>query len=171
MSSEPVVPQSKWFCYFIHSTTCNRTYVGKTNDFKRRLRQHNGELCGGAKYTKGKGPWKPFIVVSGFRSNSECLQFEWAMHHPSRVTKAGKRKRVRKYGIKGRCQALELLLMKSRWTSKAPLAEERPLTVTVHKCIDKKKYCKWLRWSEANFARRRKAKPFVKFVFLDDQRK
>ena len=27
------------------------SYVGMTNDFLRRFRQHNGELKGGAKYT------------------------------------------------------------------------------------------------------------------------
>ena len=32
----------------------NLSYVGMTNDFFKRFRQHNGELVGGAKYTKKK---------------------------------------------------------------------------------------------------------------------
>lgn len=31
-------------------------YVGKTIDLKKRLRQHNGEIKGGAKYTRGRRP-------------------------------------------------------------------------------------------------------------------
>lgn len=31
-------------------------YIGKTNDLAKRLRQHNGELAGGAKYTRGRRP-------------------------------------------------------------------------------------------------------------------
>ena len=30
-----------------------------TNDFLRRLRQHNQEIKGGAKYTKKGNNWKP----------------------------------------------------------------------------------------------------------------
>ena len=29
----------------------NKTYIGYTNDFFRRWKQHNGYLSGGAKYT------------------------------------------------------------------------------------------------------------------------
>ncbi len=31
-------------------------YTGKTTDIKKRLRQHNGEIVGGAKYTKMRRP-------------------------------------------------------------------------------------------------------------------
>ncbi|MFH1395173.1 MAG: GIY-YIG nuclease family protein [Candidatus Omnitrophota bacterium] len=31
-------------------------YTGYTNDLKRRVKQHNGELKGSAKYTRGKRP-------------------------------------------------------------------------------------------------------------------
>ncbi len=33
-------------------------YVGKTTNIKKRLRQHNGEIKGGAKYTSGRRPVK-----------------------------------------------------------------------------------------------------------------
>lgn len=31
-------------------------YIGKTNNIVRRIRQHNGEIKGGAKYTRSKRP-------------------------------------------------------------------------------------------------------------------
>ena len=48
-------------------------------DVDHRLRQHNGEIKGGAKYTTGKGAhqWKRILYVSGFPSWNDALRFEW----------------------------------------------------------------------------------------------
>ena len=40
-----------YLVYILKSKCCEKTYVGMTNDFFHRLRQHNGEIKGGAKYT------------------------------------------------------------------------------------------------------------------------
>ena len=110
-----------YLCYFLTNSTKERfTYVGITNNFARRLRQHNGEIVGGARYTKRYRPWRPFIQVTGFRSKTEVLQFEWAM-----------KKRRRGGGVKGRIRTLEYLLDVDRWTSKAPEVRGMFLTVRV----------------------------------------
>lgn len=50
-----------YIVYLLINTTHNKTYVGITNNQTRRIRQHNGEITGGARYTtsnKGEGEWK-----------------------------------------------------------------------------------------------------------------
>ena len=55
-----------------------RHYIGATVNPSRRLRQHNGELTGGAARTHGCGVWTIEKLVTGFRTWKEALQFEWA---------------------------------------------------------------------------------------------
>lgn len=116
--------EKKWIFYIISNN--NYTYAGVSPNPERRLRQHNGEISGGAKYTtsKGKG-WKHVCLVEGFRNKIEALQFEWAVKHvPPR--NAG--------GLTNRIKKLYILLQKEKWTSKSPNANEVPLTITW--CID-----------------------------------
>jgi putative endonuclease len=46
--------------YFVYVLECfDKTfYTGVCVDLKKRLRQHNGEIVGGAKYTEFRGPVK-----------------------------------------------------------------------------------------------------------------
>jgi len=68
-----------WCVYLVASTVTKRTYVGKTNSPVRRLRQHNGEVKGGAKATRTGRPWEFAIIVYGFADEVQALQFEWAL--------------------------------------------------------------------------------------------
>ena len=116
--------EAPWILYIISNRQF--TYVGVSPDPTRRLRQHNGEICGGAKYTTSKGAgWKHVCLVTGFRTKIEALQFEWAVKHvPPRD--AG--------GIVNRIRKLFTLFGKERWTSKAPPAHDVPLVLSW--CVD-----------------------------------
>jgi predicted GIY-YIG superfamily endonuclease len=116
-------PNDVYLCYVLHSADGKRTYVGITNNLTRRLRQHNGEISGGAKYTKrdDSRPWTVVLTVHGFRTKVEALQFEWAFHHMK-----GAR------GLSGRVVKLRGLLRKRQWTRSAPAASAVPLTIRVY---------------------------------------
>jgi len=77
---EDVIKQrmNNYNLYLLQNTLNNRTYVGITNNLERRIRQHNGIIKGGAKYThnfKGLGEWKYHMYISNL-TKSESLSFE-----------------------------------------------------------------------------------------------
>lgn len=109
-----------WTCYIIANGRA--TYVGASSDPHRRLRQHNGEISGGARYTtsrKGDG-WTHECIIRGFQTKIQALQFEWAVKH------AAPRRR---YGMPGRITKLAAVIRRRRWTRRAPLAESVHLTI------------------------------------------
>ncbi|KAG5007978.1 hypothetical protein GLYMA_09G226100v4 [Glycine max] len=69
-----------WSVYLILSTNHPiKTYVGITNNFPRRwcsLKQHNGELKGGAKASRAGRPWICACIICGFTDRSEASVFE-----------------------------------------------------------------------------------------------
>ena len=73
-----------WYCYLLASDT--KTYVGATIDPNRRLRQHNGELSGGAKATRGY-VWTRKCLVGPFEDNHKALSFEWHWKYNSKKFK------------------------------------------------------------------------------------
>jgi len=110
-------------CYIIYND--NYSYVGITNNINRRIRQHNGIIKGGAKYTQLinstiKTNWNYACYVSGFVSKQDALRFEWALKHV---------KPKYKTGIINRIAKLIILLNKEKWTSKSPLSYNYKLTI------------------------------------------
>jgi len=101
-----------WSFYIIQNK--GATYAGVSPDPVKRLRKHNGEISGGAKYTQSKGPgWTHICLVHGFQTKIQALQFEWASKHvPPRD--AG--------GVINRLKKLFILFNKKNWTSKSPEA-------------------------------------------------
>lgn len=53
----PLPTAGAWFVYVLWSGTLERTYVGLAVDVSRRVRQHRGELTGGARATRAGRPW------------------------------------------------------------------------------------------------------------------
>jgi len=61
-----------YIIYTLINTCHNKTYIGITNNKNRRIRQHNGEIKGGAKYTTanlGFGEW----VYYGYIQSKESI--------------------------------------------------------------------------------------------------
>ena len=91
-------PDCEWFVYMLINKNSTIPYIGKTNDLERRLRQHNGEIKGGAKRThralslrKGKDKdkdknrdkeeeeekkWERVLHIKGFIDERAALHFE-----------------------------------------------------------------------------------------------
>lgn len=105
-----------YVCYCLQSTTTSKTYVGVTNNLTRRLRQHNGELKGGARYTTSSGgPWVLAMLVGPFGTYQHALHFEWHWKHmpPRKLT-----------GLKGRqVKLVALVTSKIKWPLLAYVAE------------------------------------------------
>jgi predicted GIY-YIG superfamily endonuclease len=72
-----------WFCYMLQSHDGKKTYVGATIDPNRRLRQHNGEIAGGARATHGRS-WRRHFLVEGFPDEKSALRFEWRWKYLTR---------------------------------------------------------------------------------------
>lgn len=114
--------EDPWQFYIVYHLGCKATYAGVSPDPERRLRMHNGEICGGAKYTTSKGAgWVHICLIKGFPTKQNAMQFEWAIKHVPPRNVGGLESRLRKLGI---------LLRKERWTSKSPLACDVHLEIT-----------------------------------------
>ena len=64
--------------YLLKHTIHNKTYLGITNNLKRRLRQHNCEIKGGAKYTSSfllDGKWEYYMIIKDL-TKSNALSYE-----------------------------------------------------------------------------------------------
>lgn len=66
---------SAWYVYIVECATDKSLYTGITKNVERRLRQHNGELAGGAKYTRSRRPVR-LVYKTELHTQSEALRFE-----------------------------------------------------------------------------------------------
>ena len=104
---------------FVYLLQCDSraTYIGATIDLEKRLRQHNGEIKGGARATSikvNKGEkWDRVCYVEGFPDWQAALQFEWRWKQLCRKLSPGL------FPLKRRMLALNTLLKLERPTSKA----------------------------------------------------
>jgi hypothetical protein len=92
---------------------------------EHRIRQHNGEIKGGAHYTSGK-TWEIACTIGPFPTWNAALQFEWKWKNVSRKRPENPLGR--------RIRAAIMILNMDKPTSKAELFETyAPLTVYVYK--------------------------------------
>ena len=107
----------------------NYSYVGMTNDFSKRLRQHNKEIKGGARYTSKRDSWYPVLIIDGFQDMKSAMQCEWRL-------KRGKK------GVEGRIRYLNDYLSKNdKWTSKSDTIKNQNLTYYIDDDYKNELYC------------------------------
>ena len=110
-----------FFCYLLFTENLRQTYIGATVDPNRRLRQHNQELTGGARRTKGF-VWQRALYVGGFPDWTATLQFEWSWKRHGRGL----------VGLAGKLRALLNLLHSEKSTSTATPFRYWPSQITIH---------------------------------------
>ena len=125
---------TKYFVYLLKSKVSNRFYVGYTVNIQKRIRQHNGEISGGARKTIRNRPWEVVMYISGFQYERTAMQYEYMIQHPP------KRLRKKGGGIVKYMTIMKRLLQQEKICSTAPLNSELKLTRFF---TDKKYYDIW----------------------------
>ena len=74
--------------YFVYLLRCadNSLYCGISNNLAKRIRQHNGEIKGGAKYTQAHGPCT-LVYKELTGDKSSALKREYEIKNMSRTEK------------------------------------------------------------------------------------
>jgi predicted GIY-YIG superfamily endonuclease len=112
-----------WYCYILRNRQpqySHLTYNGSTNNPRRRLRQHNEEISGGARYTHGRnGGWEIYALLTGFVDHKNALSCEWRIKHTN--GKPGKRPTPH-LGMAGRIRGLNEVLKLDKWTGKCEVS-------------------------------------------------
>lgn len=74
--------------YYTYIVQCadGTYYTGKTHDLTKRMKQHNGLLAGGAKYTRDR---KPVVLVyyEEYETNKLAAQREYTIQHLTHAQK------------------------------------------------------------------------------------
>ena len=103
------------FCYILHCPGSKATYNGYTVCPSRRIRQHNGEIRGGAKATQRCSPrWEYAVIITSpdpTFTKHKAMSLEWSIHYPT-----NKRPRPKEYsGILGRIKSLSLVFANQKF--------------------------------------------------------
>lgn len=74
--------------YFLYIVKCSddSLYTGIATDLETRIKEHNGEIKGGAKYTRGKRPVK-LVFSEKYKTRSDALKREVEIKRMSRSDK------------------------------------------------------------------------------------
>ena len=136
VKQRPRKKEKSYICYILkslHPKYLNKTYVGITHNFKKRLRQHNGEIVGGANKTKRARPWQRIAFVEGFPTKVDALHFEWRMQHQKVGGGVSMRSLMGRIGPDGIIKVLRRVMKLPRATKKAKRIKDMPLKVKIKK--------------------------------------
>ena len=144
MESNSILPtpniSETWYCYILRNKQqqyAHLTYNGSTNNPKRRLRQHNEEISGGARYTHGRGGgWEIYALLTGFVDHKNALSCEWRIKHTN--GKPGKRPNNH-LGVVGRIIGLNEVLQLNQWTKQCTV-DNSQCQYTLYIADDVEKY-------------------------------
>ncbi len=75
--------------YFVYILECcdGTFYTGITTDIKKRLRQHNGEIVGGAKYTAARRPVRLLVQSEPLENRSIASKLEYKVKQQKKADK------------------------------------------------------------------------------------
>ena len=76
---------NSWYLYMVQ-TAAGTLYTGISTDPARRLRQHSGELAGGAKALRGKGPLT-LVYSQSLSDKSAAAKAEYQLKQLPRAAK------------------------------------------------------------------------------------
>lgn len=128
-------PDGKNWCLYILGSLDpkypNNTYVGISNDVKKRERSHNNSKSG-AYVTRLRRPWRCFAYIEGFPNYRACMNAERALKTVNRQNKNYS-------GVAGRMASIVYCLTKlERWTPSYvnEISKENYVIYTLPKYID-----------------------------------
>lgn len=103
--------KNNWNLYLLENSYNKKTYLGVSTDVVRRIRQHNNEICGGAKYTKinkEEGLWFPKVIINDL-SKIQALSFERTIKNMRRSGRGKTPFERRLYLIKKVCKNYNII--------------------------------------------------------------
>ena len=109
--------------YVLYSPSKRRSYVGATVNAPRRIRQHRGELVGGARATRVAADWVFLAHVVGFATQHDALRFEWLLKRRGR-----RGRRASGTARERRLTAIASLLAEPEWAPRALTLRQFPTT-------------------------------------------
>ncbi len=77
--------KNTWIVYLLRCAD-DSLYCGITNNLEKRIKQHNGELVGGAKYTRANGPCE-LVYQEKSKDRSDASKREYEIKSMTRENK------------------------------------------------------------------------------------
>lgn len=116
------------------------SYVGVTHNMTRRLRQHNGEIRGGARYTTNiktqtGRPWTLAFIITGLPDRGEALRLEWRLHRRLSAVSNAARNPFGPAAIDRRAWQLQKALQMERVTASATPTAQLTLRIFWHAAL------------------------------------